>query len=201
MKQEGSIISKPLDPFKKSPLALIKPEGAKKSSTPEEPQPGPSGSGCQTNMTEESKCDSTLAGLALQTNTTSIHSSYIRSRTCTCTRKLSDLLLLLLLYYCSPSNHSFVRPFSLSLTHSLTHSHTDKSKLPAFWLPSLTPDDKGKLVKKPETKVLCPMTKKPLSMKHLITGEHRLRCVCSVASVKRPLLLRAVFLRHPLSIL
>jgi len=98
MKQEGSIISKPLDPFKKSPLALIKPEGAKKSSTPEEPQPGPSGSGCQTNMTEE-----------------------------------------------------------------------NKSKLPAFWLPSLTPDDKGKLVKKPETKVLCPMTKKPLSMKHLIT--------------------------------
>ena len=57
MKQEGSIISKPLDPFKKNPLALIKPEGAKKSSSPEEPQPGPSGSGCQTNTTGESEND------------------------------------------------------------------------------------------------------------------------------------------------
>ena len=50
----------------------------------------------------------------------------------------------------------------------------DKTNLPAFWVPSLTPDDKGKLVKKPETKVVCPMTKKPLAMKHLITGNDRL---------------------------
>jgi len=122
MKQEGSIISKPLDPFKKNPLALIKHDGAgKKSSSPvpssststsssassstatssklsDEPQPGASGSGCLSNMSGE-----------------------------------------------------------------------NKTNLPAFWVPSLTPDDKGKLVKKPETKVVCPMTKKPLAMKHLIT--------------------------------
>merc|ERR1712228_18709 len=100
------IISKPLDPFKKNPLALIKPDGGKKkslgatASTADEPQPGPSGSsgGSISNM----------------------------------------------------SGHG-------------------KTNLPAFWVPSLTPDDKGKLVKKPDTKVVCPMSKRPLSMKHLIT--------------------------------
>jgi len=102
MKQEGSIISKPLDPFKKNPLALIKPEGSGSqtstaSATAEESDPGPSGSGCINNM-----------------------------------------------------------------------SGANKTNLPAFWVPSLTPDDKGKLVKKPDTKVVCPMTKKPLAMKHLI---------------------------------
>ena len=45
MKQEGSIISKPLNPFKGSPLALIKPEGGKKSTKDDEPQAGPSGVG------------------------------------------------------------------------------------------------------------------------------------------------------------
>ena len=55
MKQEGSIISKPLDPFKSSPLALIKPEGGKKSSSTDEPQPGPSRAGAINNMSEESK--------------------------------------------------------------------------------------------------------------------------------------------------
>lgn len=98
MKQEGSIISKPLDPFKGSLLALIKPDGGKKSTTSDEPQPGPSTAGAINNMSEE-----------------------------------------------------------------------NKASLPAFWLPSLTPDDKGHLVKKPDTKVVCPMTKKPLAMKHLIT--------------------------------
>merc|ERR1719309_1472930 len=75
MKQEGSIISKPLDPFKKNPLALIKHDGVgKKSSSPvpssststssstatsskqsDEPQPGASGSGCLSNMSGENK--------------------------------------------------------------------------------------------------------------------------------------------------
>jgi len=101
MKQEGSILTKPLDPFKSSPLALIKPEGGKKkASTTEEPQPGPSGVG---------------AGA------------------------ISNM------------------------------SGDNKKNLPAFWIPSLTPDDKGKVIKKPDTKVVCPMTKKPLSMKHLIS--------------------------------
>jgi hypothetical protein len=48
---------------------------------------------------------------------------------------------------------------------------SDKDKLPAFWVPSLTPDDKGKLVKKPDTKVVCPMSKKSLKMKDLIPGK------------------------------
>jgi len=102
MKQEGSIISRPLDPFKSSSLALIKPAGGKKATTTttttDEPQPGPSNAGAISNMSGE-----------------------------------------------------------------------NKTNLPAFWVPSLTPDDKGTVVKKPDTKVVCPMTKKPLAMKHLIT--------------------------------
>ena len=60
MKREGSIISKPLDPFKKSPLALIKPEGSESksstaSATSAESDPGPSGSGCLNNMSGASE--------------------------------------------------------------------------------------------------------------------------------------------------
>ena len=132
MKQEGSIISKPLDPFKGSLLALIKPDGGKKSTTSDEPQPGPSTAGAINNMSEES---------------TRFYKIWF-----------------------------FFKYFSIcNLTESPALIFlSDKASLPAFWLPSLTPDDKGHLVKKPDTKVVCPMTKKPLAMKHLITGENGL---------------------------
>uniref|UniRef100_A0A0A9WHI3 Nitric oxide synthase-interacting protein homolog n=1 Tax=Lygus hesperus TaxID=30085 RepID=A0A0A9WHI3_LYGHE len=40
--------------------------------------------------------------------------------------------------------------------------------LPSFWVPSMTPKAKIKKLDKPEHKVLCPMTGKPLKMKDLI---------------------------------
>ncbi|KAF2366154.1 Nitric oxide synthase-interacting protein zinc-finger [Trinorchestia longiramus] len=42
-------------------------------------------------------------------------------------------------------------------------------KLPSYWIPSLTPDNKLTRVAKPEQKVLCPMSGKPLKMKDLVS--------------------------------
>ncbi|XP_072283073.1 nitric oxide synthase-interacting protein [Pyxicephalus adspersus] len=53
---------------------------------------------------------------------------------------------------------------------SSQQSGEDKSKqLPSFWIPSLTPEAKSTLVKKPDKNVYCPMSGKPLKMKDLIT--------------------------------
>ncbi|BES99900.1 Nitric oxide synthase interacting protein [Nesidiocoris tenuis] len=41
-------------------------------------------------------------------------------------------------------------------------------QLPSFWIPSMTPKAKIKKLDKPENKVLCPMTGKPLRLKDLI---------------------------------
>lgn len=45
----------------------------------------------------------------------------------------------------------------------------DKKSLTSFWVPSLTPQAKPTLLKKPDTKPLCPMSHKPLKIKDLIT--------------------------------
>ncbi|XP_075461872.1 nitric oxide synthase-interacting protein [Ascaphus truei] len=46
----------------------------------------------------------------------------------------------------------------------------EKNKhLPSFWIPSLTPEAKSSVVKKPDKTVYCPMSGKPLKMKDLIT--------------------------------
>ncbi|KAE8593722.1 hypothetical protein XENTR_v10019286 [Xenopus tropicalis] len=48
-------------------------------------------------------------------------------------------------------------------------SSEEKGKqLPSFWIPSLTPEAKTSLVKKPDKTVYCPMSGKPLKMKDLI---------------------------------
>ena len=41
--------------------------------------------------------------------------------------------------------------------------------LQSFWVPSLTPEAKPTLLKKPDTKTYCPMSSKPLKIKDLIT--------------------------------
>ncbi|XP_018007562.1 nitric oxide synthase-interacting protein homolog [Hyalella azteca] len=41
-------------------------------------------------------------------------------------------------------------------------------KLPSYWIPSLTPDNKQTRIPKPVDKVLCPMSNKPLKMKDLV---------------------------------
>ncbi|KAM4703514.1 nitric oxide synthase-interacting protein isoform 1-T2 [Rhinophrynus dorsalis] len=52
---------------------------------------------------------------------------------------------------------------------SSQQSSEDKSKqLPSFWIPSLTPESKTSIVKKPDKTVYCPMSGKPLKMKDLI---------------------------------
>ncbi|XP_070564782.1 nitric oxide synthase-interacting protein-like [Ptychodera flava] len=44
-------------------------------------------------------------------------------------------------------------------------------ELPSFWIPSLTPDAKPTLIKKPGKHVFCPMSKKQLKVKDLIDIE------------------------------
>lgn len=52
---------------------------------------------------------------------------------------------------------------------SICNMKAGKDKdLPSFWVPSLTPQSKPTLVKKPDEKVRCPMSGKPLKMKDLI---------------------------------
>ncbi|XP_006814862.1 nitric oxide synthase-interacting protein-like [Saccoglossus kowalevskii] len=50
-------------------------------------------------------------------------------------------------------------------------NNTTTKDLPSFWIPSLTPDAKPTLVKKPSKQVLCPMSGKPLKVKDLIDIE------------------------------
>lgn len=50
---------------------------------------------------------------------------------------------------------------------SNVESGRDK-KLPSFWIPSLTPEASATVLKKPDEKVRCPMSGKPLKLKDLI---------------------------------
>jgi len=43
----------------------------------------------------------------------------------------------------------------------------DKKSLPSFWIPSLTPQAKSDTLKKPDSKVYCPLSGKPLRLKDL----------------------------------
>lgn len=45
----------------------------------------------------------------------------------------------------------------------------EKKNLPSFWIPTLTPHATESRVEKPDMKVYCPMSKKPLKMKDLIS--------------------------------
>ncbi|XP_068173485.1 nitric oxide synthase-interacting protein [Antennarius striatus] len=49
-------------------------------------------------------------------------------------------------------------------------SHAGSSQsLPSFWIPSLTPESKPTLIKKPSKAVLCPMSGRPIKMNELVT--------------------------------
>ncbi|XP_068612788.1 nitric oxide synthase-interacting protein-like [Brachionichthys hirsutus] len=53
---------------------------------------------------------------------------------------------------------------------SSSDSHAGSSKsLPSFWIPSLTPESKPTLIKKPSKAVLCPMSGRAIKMNELIT--------------------------------
>jgi nitric oxide synthase-interacting protein len=53
--------------------------------------------------------------------------------------------------------------------NSISNVNNDRDKtLPSFWIPSLTPQSKPTELKKPDEKVRCPMSGKPLRYKDLI---------------------------------
>ncbi|KTF96248.1 hypothetical protein cypCar_00012045 [Cyprinus carpio] len=58
---------------------------------------------------------------------------------------------------------------SSSASGSDTGASSSSSALPSFWIPSLTPEAKPTLLKKPSKTVLCPMSGCPLKMSDLIS--------------------------------
>ncbi|XP_072034874.1 nitric oxide synthase-interacting protein-like isoform X2 [Amphiura filiformis] len=66
---------------------------------------------------------------------------------------------------------------------------TSKEELPSFWIPSLTPQAKPTLVKKPDKTVYCPMSNKPLKIKDLIQVNFT---IAEDKDDKRPLVAREV---------
>jgi nitric oxide synthase-interacting protein len=65
---------------------------------------------------------------------------------------------------------SFVSSSGDKVGDVLAKAAEDKDKqLPSFWIPSLTPNFKPTEIKKPDDKVRCPMSGKPLRLKDLIS--------------------------------
>lgn len=77
-----------------------------------------------------------------------------------------------------------INPFTSGQTTDVEASRTERSSaesstagpsasssqsLPSFWIPSLTPEAKPAMLKKPSKAVLCPMSGKPIKMNELIT--------------------------------
>lgn len=52
---------------------------------------------------------------------------------------------------------------------STSSAATSSQSLPSFWIPSLTPEAKATMLKKPSKTVLCPMSGRPIKMNELIT--------------------------------
>ncbi|XP_069033407.1 nitric oxide synthase-interacting protein [Embiotoca jacksoni] len=52
---------------------------------------------------------------------------------------------------------------------SAASAASSSQSLPSFWIPSLTPESKPTLIKKPSKAVLCPMSGRPIKMNELIT--------------------------------
>ncbi|KAF7697685.1 nitric oxide synthase-interacting protein [Silurus meridionalis] len=71
----------------------------------------------------------------------------------------------------SPSGSviSLTSSSSASGSTEISSSSASSSSLPSFWIPSLTPEAKPTLLKKPSKTVLCPMSGCPLKMSELIS--------------------------------
>ncbi|XP_060945679.1 nitric oxide synthase-interacting protein [Limanda limanda] len=52
---------------------------------------------------------------------------------------------------------------------TVSSASTSSQSLPSFWIPSLTPEAKPTLLKKPSKAVLCPMSGRPIKMNELVT--------------------------------
>ncbi|KAM9844182.1 nitric oxide synthase-interacting protein [Aulostomus maculatus] len=57
---------------------------------------------------------------------------------------------------------------SAAETSSVGSAASSSQSLPSFWIPSLTPEAKATLLKKPSKIVLCPMSGRPIKMNELI---------------------------------
>ncbi|XP_029016041.1 nitric oxide synthase-interacting protein [Betta splendens] len=57
---------------------------------------------------------------------------------------------------------------SLAVPSTAGSAATSSQSLPSFWIPSLTPEAKPTVVKKPSKVVLCPMSGRPIKMNELI---------------------------------
>lgn len=68
----------------------------------------------------------------------------------------------------SPASPASTPPTSSEGKEGGGRSEEPKSKLPSFWIPSLTPAAKPTLVKKPDNKTYCPMSSETLRVKDLI---------------------------------
>ncbi|KAG7334592.1 hypothetical protein KOW79_001188 [Hemibagrus wyckioides] len=62
-----------------------------------------------------------------------------------------------------------VSSLTSSSSASVSTESTSSSSLPSFWIPSLTPEAKPTLLKKPSKTVTCPMSGRPLKMSDLIS--------------------------------
>jgi len=54
-------------------------------------------------------------------------------------------------------------------TMNINTNAQEKKNLPSFWIPSLTPQASQSRVEKPDSKVYCPMSGKPIKLKDLIS--------------------------------
>ncbi|KAK5855625.1 hypothetical protein PBY51_007287 [Eleginops maclovinus] len=60
-------------------------------------------------------------------------------------------------------------PAEPSTSSTSAPAASSSQSLPSFWIPSLTPQSKPTLLKKPSKTVLCPMSGRPIKMNELIT--------------------------------
>ncbi|XP_041634542.1 nitric oxide synthase-interacting protein isoform X1 [Cheilinus undulatus] len=69
----------------------------------------------------------------------------------------------------SPTDSALSSSSSAFSSSASSSSSSSSSSLPSFWIPSLTPEAKPTLIKKPSKVVLCPMSGRPIKMNDLIT--------------------------------
>lgn len=68
----------------------------------------------------------------------------------------------------SSASSSSASSASSSSSAASSSSSSSSQSLPSFWIPSLTPEAKPTLLKKPSKTVLCPMSGRPIRMNELI---------------------------------
>jgi len=119
-----------------------------------------------------------------QTVKTLMEQKHSHSSSSTLSSVLSSISSTPITVSATPSSSSVAAtPSSASALSNMEGDHS--KQLPSFWIPSLTPAAKKAELKKPDTKVYCPMSGKPISLKDLITVNFKL--ASDVDPTKKPL--------------